>query len=286
MNRLICCLLLVLASACSSTNKQRSRNLLPDHDGAYTLWWNDDVKKEVGSARKGKRHGDVRRFYPDGSLEFRANFVDAVPHGRMEWYHKGGGLSRVETVDHGIIDGLREEYFANGSLLRRTPFVAGQRHGEETGWHADGTLALTRGWERDQRVGRWVEFDPNGRLLRTEHRWVAGGEEVGYIETVFAPTGQASAQTRLTRHDGVWRGVQTTWHDSGAQAGLVEFVAGKRHGRDMSWSRGGALVIQGERHEDLRHGVWVTWDEQGRIVNRAEYVHGVEQGAEAPSGGG
>ena len=266
---------LATSAACSAPSRDRPRQLPPGFDGEYTLWFSDDQPKEHGTARAGRRHGEIERFHPDGSRAFLGTLDNGIPEGRWEYSHpEGGGLQVVENWVAGALEGPREEYYPGGRLRRVTEYSAGLRDGLEQAWHPDGSLAFTRHWRAGLGVGRWDEFDGKGRLLRTEHRWVADGEEVGYLETVYAAPEVVSVQTLMHRRGDVWAGWETHWHDNGAQAGYVEYEGGRRQGLDRSWSRGGQLVVEGWRVDDKRHGVWRTWSETGVLLDEVEYSLG------------
>ncbi|GJM22533.1 MAG: hypothetical protein DHS20C15_24480 [Planctomycetota bacterium] len=267
--------LIAALAACAAPSHERWRQIPPGHDGAYTIWWSDDQPKERGEALGGQRHGEIERFHPDGSLSLRGEFVSGVPEGRVEqFYPNDGGLQVAEHRVAGLLQGDREEFYPNGSLRRRTPYVRDLREGLEEGWHRDGALALRREWRAGLGSGRWEEFDSAGNLLRTEHRWLADGEEVGYLETVYTGPERVSIQTLMRRHAGVWSGWETHWHENGVQAGYVEYEGGRRQGLDRSWARNGQLVVEGWRIDDKRHGIWRTWSQNGALIEELEYSLG------------
>ncbi len=267
-------LAVVLLAACSSTPARRPRAVPVGYEGAFTTWWSDDIVKEEGAYVAGRRHGEIEVFYKDGSPHMSGEFLDGKPHGELTTWHPGGaGVAVVEEFDHGVLDGERVVRAATtGVVVERTRYAGGVRDGRDERWRDDGSRVFEGRWARDLPVGRWRHWDPIGRLSREEHYWVTAGVPTGYLETVFASDGVTTAQTLMLRDGDEWAGRVTTWHDNGQQQSLVEYRGGERHGRDVSWDRGGRLVAEGRREHDLRTGSWTFFGKPGEGARTVVYA--------------
>ena len=55
---------------------------------------------------------------------------------------------------------------------------------------------------------------------------------------------------------------------------VYPFRAGKLHGVQTQWLRGGIKVEEGLLADGFKHGVWCHWDETGRLLARDQLVRG------------
>ena len=283
-------LALVLAG-CAAEPTRRPRVVPADHNGEFTTWWSDEIVKEHGTYEAGQRNGEIEVFHKEGGRHYTGEFVAGKPEGTLTTWHEDGTLASVAEYKEGVLDGSHMSYAAGtGDLIESAEYRMGRRHGQLQQWRAGGAPTLEAHFEDDLPVGRWRHWDPIGRLVREERYWVVGGEPAGRLETMFASNGEVSVQTLLTRHGDEWSGWQTTWHDNGRQASLVELLDGRTHGRDAAWDRTGRLVSEGRRAEGKRVGRWTFFGERGE-VSRTEYYEAGELVPEptapgAPSGDG
>jgi antitoxin component YwqK of YwqJK toxin-antitoxin module len=61
-------------------------------------------------------HGYWERYYSNGKLWFKRNYVDGKEHGYWEWYHYNGKLAYKGNYKNGIRHGYWEYYYSNGKL--------------------------------------------------------------------------------------------------------------------------------------------------------------------------
>lgn len=286
----------LLAGACSSPDTSSSsrwtpaRNASPDgeklplsvpsgHTGPFTSWWGPDRPREIGEYVGGRRHGEVVAFYADGSIQLQGHFEHGRPVGDVVHHYEGGaGPALQQSVANGKLDGPSRTFDEQGNLRSLVHHRAGELHGEETRWHPNGRLEAVGLWDRGRKVGLWQHFDAEGRLVSDELFVDDGARTVASLETVYDGAGRAVSQDHRRREDGRWVSVLTTWHDSGRQAGLVESVDGRRHGRDVTWGEDGRPLIVGARRDDLRQGTWTFFTRDGRVDRQVRYEAGEEVG--------
>jgi antitoxin component YwqK of YwqJK toxin-antitoxin module len=268
--------LTLLLAACGSDDRRRLRIVPQDYTGHLKTWWSDTQVKEEGDYVEGKPDGELRRWHGNGSLAFEGRFDDGVPVGEARHFHPGGTLASTETWVDGHLEGPVTAYLPDGNRTSRVVFHGGLKDGEELQWRPDGQLAVSGQWIAGLPVGRWSFWDAGGLLRRQEHYWTADGVQVGRLVTEYGPGRNPTLQELLTLHDGVWQGWRTYWHPNGRQAGLEEWRAGKREGRDLSWNPAGRLLAEGERADDAREGEWTFWDGEGHVTRRVLYAHGQE----------
>lgn len=267
-----CLAILALTLACVGPPEERVRTVPLGYDGYMVTWWNASSVKERGAYVGGLRQGRVEAFHKDGTPHFHGVFVLGRPDGELMTYYPNGFLSSVENYDNGLLEGSVQRFSGKtGELLEFTEYSGGLKNGLEQRWGPTGELVFEGHWARNVPSGKWRHFDALGRLVRDEHYWIVDGAPVGYLETIYAVDGVASAQT-LKRFDGdVWAGWVTTWHANGRQSSLVEERAGLGNGRDVSWDKTGRLVAEGWRVNGERDGVWTFFGLPGEEVRTVVY---------------
>lgn len=283
----------LLLAACASVPMRMTRTVPSNHTGPFTTYWADDIKKEEGEYLEGKRHGPVRTFHADGSLSFEGVFEQGVPVGPVEYFHPGGEvLARSEVLRDGKLHGPVIEYDKQG--LRRTEvlFQDGFKQGPEQRWNEDGMLVLEGAWQASLPTGLWKRWNTAGELEREEHYWNTDGRPGGYLETVYEGE-RVTVQTLMHRERDVWKGWVSMWHPNGVQSMLVEYLDGRREGRDLSWNARGEKLAEGQRLNDERTGIWTFYDEDGGVARSVRYEAGQEvlegeqpaEGTDAAAGG-
>ena len=87
------------------------------------------MKKENITPRNenGKQHGSWERYYDNGKLSYKGNYVDGKEHGYWEVYHSNGNLwSKGNYVD-GIRHGYWEYYYSSGNLYSKGFYDMGNK---------------------------------------------------------------------------------------------------------------------------------------------------------------
>lgn len=94
---------------------------------------------------RGRKHGLVRYFRPDGTLCCETEFEADQPHGAFTRYHETGEVSRKGTFARGVQIGLDTTYPASARTTERgfPPNVSSKIHHYEQEWK-DGVLVRRR----------------------------------------------------------------------------------------------------------------------------------------------
>lgn len=267
-----------------ATNRTETGEQLPlsvpvGHTGPFTSYWGPDKPREIGEYLDGRRHGEVVAFYADGSIQLQGRFERGEPIGEVVHHYEGGaGPALQQNVVGGRLEGPRKTFDEHGNLRALTHHRNGQLHGEETRWHANGRLEVAGLWQAGRRVGQWKTFDPEGRLVSDKLFLDDGRRTVASLETVYDAAGRAVSQDHRRLTQGRWHATLTTWHDNGLQAGLVESIDDKRHGRDVVWGEDGRPMIVGTRRDDLRDGTWTFFTRDGIVDRQVRYLGGEQVG--------
>jgi antitoxin component YwqK of YwqJK toxin-antitoxin module len=73
---------------------------------------------------QGKRHGYWERYYTNGQLYYKGNFVDGIKHGYWEYYYYSNGqLYSKGNYVNGKLHGYWEYYHDNGKLNSKIYYI-------------------------------------------------------------------------------------------------------------------------------------------------------------------
>ncbi|MCH7729889.1 MAG: hypothetical protein IH991_25975, partial [Planctomycetes bacterium] len=187
----------------------------------------------------GARHGQMTRFYPDGSKMREINFRNGYVDGLYREFNEKGEL----VVERKYIDGhyvsVKVEEFVSTTRKAETSYLSPRmtivstddwwnaqlckygvekgelvRHGPQAAWHESGKQRFVGEFNRGKAIGEFKWWHENGQLSR-----------VG------------------TYVDGKQNGVWTWWHTDGSKAIHGTYDHGRRMGRWLFWKPGGQLEV-------------------------------------------
>ena len=122
-----------------------------------TIWWRYDV-----------RHGPVKRWREDGTLQLEGRFHEGQRDGLRREYGETGRLLRESRYVDGRREGIFRAWHAIGELREEASYRADRYHGRRRVWNEDGVLVQDETYRRGVRHGLWSDFDPE---TGTPHTW-------------------------------------------------------------------------------------------------------------------
>ncbi len=213
----------------------------------------------------GKRHGQCRLFYPDGTVEAdmyyqmdqlhgpsffygesgevlsRTFFCEGKREGKVYFYYLSGKVSSIQRFKEGRWHGVQEYFYEDGAIKSLLPYCQGKLHGEVRLFWELGRLKRTTQYSDGLREGKdqlWNEKE----VLIDEGEFRAG-QPCGTHRHCFA-SGQIREETVYhspTRFD------RKEWNETGKL--LLEGIWAP----DMSYTEKTYLDSHGAR---VRKGHW------------------------------
>lgn len=196
---------------------------------------------------EGRKTGQWKEEYPDGSPRYEANFHEGEPVGLMTRYFDSGLKSAEMYFDtargrcytrmfYENGDLAAEGWFVNqkkdsvwtyysdydGSVRIREPYEEGELHGSVRNYYPDGEVSEEIHWKEDEKSGDWKQYYENGALrLRGSHEedMLHGDYEVFYPDSTLKIKGVY----REDQSHGTWR----YYDESGNEIYTIEFEKGK-----------------------------------------------------------
>lgn len=104
-------------------------------------------------------------YYPDGSVEFEAGYLNGRPDGVVKYWLQSGQLISVAQYENGKLHGHWYRYHDNGQLAYTGDYFFGELHGSEKYYHHNGNIKSSQEFEFGVEVSELVRFDSNGKLI-------------------------------------------------------------------------------------------------------------------------
>ena len=219
------------------------------------------LKSEI-SLRDGKRHGTVKTFYPDTTLETTVLYVNGKKEGGFQEFFPNGRLKRKGSHKNDELVGVIEEFYASEKDSKESEVVAkrttvdkksgltrveefseeGKKltlitmrnntpHGEFTVYYPDGKTMMRVGrFQNGEKAGRWREFYPDSQL-KSETLYQANREH-GVVQEWYQAEGDKEPQILTKGH----------------------FRNGKRDGEWMAWYKDGSIEASKAYRSGLEDG--------------------------------
>jgi len=82
-------------------------------------YYSNQQERLGGGMKDGKRDGKWYAFFPDGSVQVDAFYIDGIEHGDYIVYRENGNPYFKGHYDHGICDGTWRWYDENGNQTKK-----------------------------------------------------------------------------------------------------------------------------------------------------------------------
>jgi antitoxin component YwqK of YwqJK toxin-antitoxin module len=239
-------------------------------------------REEWCERSSGTRHGPYRSFL-GAERASAGQYVDGEKDGPwMQWY-PDGALSQEEVWNRGVAE-MRGSYrhgqqhgtwtwrYASGRKKAVSTYGDGRKQGRETGWDDSGEVTYDGRYDRDKRVGRWIESWDGGHRARGTY---CADQRCGHWE-IFNDWGLvASGEYQAGVRDGVW----TLWNGKRPRS-RATYAHGQKHGRYERWDGDSERKILETRcSHGIAHGLRREWGEDGKLRLAEHYdqgqLHGV-----------
>ncbi len=92
------------------------------------------------SFAKGKRHGLLKKWYPDGTQSFQAQYKEGRLHGSGNSWWPNGQLRSASHYVEGIADGTQTQWYQSGAIFKEINLVQGKEQGLQRAWRENGKI--------------------------------------------------------------------------------------------------------------------------------------------------
>lgn len=78
--------------------------------------YHNNIKWKKSEFKKGREHGDVIIFFPNGKIECQGKMSEGSPIGKHICYREDGGIDRITDYNDGVNFGEFIQYYSNGNM--------------------------------------------------------------------------------------------------------------------------------------------------------------------------
>lgn len=183
---------------------------------------------------RGRKQGQWQKFYPNGSVAYRARFVDDLPVDTLVRFYPQG--QKMADIIFG-----KEDQPGVGRFYNRKGKVTAQ--------------GFYRGMQKDS---IWTYFNDGGDMVSREI--YKTGKQHGKT-LVFFSSGSVAVETNYAH--GLQTGEEKHFFPGGTLQRVITWQDGKRHGDYRLYNTGGILQIRGGYNSGKRDGKWLFYNEKG-----------------------
>lgn len=142
---------------------------------------NGQVEKTYNYNSSGKQHGTLTKYYQNGKISYKANYINGAIVGKKTSYYSNGKIKEVYNHNQkGGLEGQQLVYSSNGRLISKVVYSNGIKRSSQT-WYDNGNKKAISYWDTSGygtgENKRWYE---NGKLSRREN--LKKGQYVGVLE--------------------------------------------------------------------------------------------------------
>ncbi|MEX1188998.1 MAG: hypothetical protein WED33_07050, partial [Bacteroidia bacterium] len=195
---------------------------------------------------QGRRQGEWKEFYLDGSIKSQGNYLDDLKNGNWEYLFFGGAMEQKGSYSNGLPTGRWNWYYETGELLREEVYQKGKEEGFAFELEPNGDTLSTGEYYRGQKEGRWLFKDGDQRIIGN----FAAGEM-----------------------NGKW----VHFFDNGQKSFEGDFRESLAEGSHKAWYPEGEIKWTGSYSSGIRQGVWTKFLPDGTMELSITYEDGVEK---------
>jgi len=223
--------------------------------------------------KEGKRQGEWKEFFPNGSIKREMTYRDDLIHGYYKEYNQNGILVLTMLYDMGVIveENVDDDpdieivnrYDNNGNLIYSGPYrinipVGVHREYDATGTiiksyiYNDNGIKMSEGIvdEEGNRQGAWKILFDDGSVM----------EEGDYL---------------ANRRSGQWK----YYERNGRTIQVGSFRNGRSDGEWLWYYNDGSLLREEDYYQGRRDGSFIEYSKDGTVISKGEYSDGEKNGA-------
>ena len=132
--------------------------------GELRLYYPSGTVRARISYANGARHGKYRTYFPDGELRYSAEYRDGKTEGVITVYYDNGKIREEAHTGNGVRDGIRRLYYPGGNLSREENYDKGKLQGNVQTYYPDGQPAMRATYADGTAVSGYC-LTPKGQRL-------------------------------------------------------------------------------------------------------------------------
>lgn len=148
-------------------NPQSELTYSEKNDEVKALFFYPDGRKAGEGTYISRKKEGPWRFYPSTEPQYMISeeyYHNDVRHGQARKFHPDGTLAETLTWDSGRRTGGWMQYYADGKVCLRAEYIDDKLDGPFSFYHPNGKLQFEGKYKADFREGDWMVFNEDGTL--------------------------------------------------------------------------------------------------------------------------
>lgn len=220
-----------------------------DEDGnpiSSQLYRDDILLAEGLYDDRGRKQGEWKYYYPDGTLKAIGDYVDDMRMNQWKYFYEDSTLEQVGRYYYDVPDGTWRWYFEDGELRKEQEFRDGLENGNIIEYN-DSNEVIVR--------GQFIDGLESGIWEYTSHNVIETGE---FIQG---------------ERNGRWI---VKWIDTDQLKEITNWSDGVLDGQYIRYFADGVVRLRGKYVNGFKDGVWEHFASNGARVVTVEYDMGKE----------
>ena len=193
---------------------------------------------------KGRRQGEWRDVYANGSIRYQGKFKNDKPVGEFKYYDEDGNLKATNVYDKTGINTTYTAYSPNGKVVAKGNYKNKKKDGE------------------------WRYFSPDNAKLILDENYVDGVLE-GHSKVYDNKTGRIAEDVFYLK--GERNGLCTKYYADGKKMAEISYSNGQKQGPAKLYYPNGVLQEEGNYCADNKCGEWKIYSDEGDLLDTENY---------------
>lgn len=108
--------------------------------GESFLNYHNGQEAEIIQYKKGVRHGEYIKWFPDGTKSYEAKYRKGILVDKSFSWWKNGNLRSEISYKNGTVHGTHKQWYKSGQLFKEMNLVNGKEEGMQRAWRKNGKI--------------------------------------------------------------------------------------------------------------------------------------------------
>jgi uncharacterized protein len=240
---------------------QGNFNDMGKREGEWKWFYNDGTLKELTRYENGLRQGVSELYHPNGKVQYKFSYKEDEMEGEFTGYKLHGGINETATMKAGKLDGPAKLYFADGTIRAELEYKLGKMNGELRQYTIDGKIYSKSTQLNDKSNGPASQYFPSGK---TDNEGAYKNDERFGPWKFYWGNGKLrmeGAYKDKGLRDGIWK----KYYRDGTLEAELSYKLGKAEGVQSFYDEDGKIYTQKTYVADRAKKI-IYYDKKGKEI--------------------
>jgi antitoxin component YwqK of YwqJK toxin-antitoxin module len=145
--------------SCSNISNLNQLNTVDNDNRMFIEYYPGGKQKVIGNYIDGKREGEWKEFYEDGTIKFEIGYFADKKNGNFIEYSRSGKQNKIGQYLNDLKEKKWIEYYDNLSIKNESFYCKGELDNFYIEYYPGGRQMLIGQYSNSQKIGLWIEFE-------------------------------------------------------------------------------------------------------------------------------